>query len=76
MTPKKEGTYEEVQVTGDDLAVIMYTSGTTGKAKGVMIKQRNLIATIGGLSSRLKISGLKFGEDDCYIGYLPLGWDF
>jgi len=67
-----EGAFEPVAIGGDDLAVIMYTSGTTGKAKGVMMLHCNLIATIGGLSSRLRLSGLDFGADDCYIGYLPL----
>ena len=67
-----EGDFNPVEVVPDDLAVIMYTSGTTGKAKGVMILQRNLIATIGGLASRLRLSGLRFGTDDSYIGYLPL----
>lgn len=64
--------YTPPSVTGDDLAIIMYTSGTTGKAKGVMILHRNIMACIGGLTSRLGISGISFGEDDCYIGYLPL----
>merc|ERR1712142_394639 len=59
-------------VIGSDLAVIMYTSGTTGKAKGVMIQHSNLIASIAGLSSRLSISGLTFDQSDVYIGYLPL----
>ena len=48
----------------------MYTSGTTGKAKGVMILHRNITAAIGGLTSRLKLSGISF-DDDVYIGYLP-----
>lgn len=48
----------------------MYTSGTTGKAKGVMILHKNICAAIGGLTSRLKLSGISF-DDDVYIGYLP-----
>jgi len=63
-------TFEAPEVSGDDLAVIMYTSGTTGKAKGVMILHKNICAAIGGLTSRLKLSGISF-DDDVYIGYLP-----
>ncbi|MBI3737911.1 MAG: alpha/beta fold hydrolase [Chloroflexi bacterium] len=33
-----------VDVQPDDLAVIMYTGGTTGQAKGVMLTHRNLVA--------------------------------
>jgi long-chain acyl-CoA synthetase len=33
-----------LDVTPDDLAVIMYTGGTTGQSKGVMLSHRNLVA--------------------------------
>ena len=33
-------------LTGDDLAEIMFTSGTTGDAKGVMLTHRNLMANL------------------------------
>ena len=33
-----------VQVTGDDLAALQYTGGTTGLAKGAMLTHRNLLA--------------------------------
>src|SRR4030067_1031087 len=35
---------------GDDVAMICYTSGTTGRAKGAMITPRNLVANMRGLS--------------------------
>uniref|UniRef100_A0A8B9I096 long-chain-fatty-acid--CoA ligase n=1 Tax=Astyanax mexicanus TaxID=7994 RepID=A0A8B9I096_ASTMX len=51
-----------------DIAVIMYTSGSTGIPKGVMISHSNIIAGVTGMAER--IPGLD--EKDTYIGYLPL----
>ncbi|XP_065136535.1 long-chain-fatty-acid--CoA ligase 3a [Paramisgurnus dabryanus] len=51
-----------------DVAVIMYTSGSTGIPKGVMISHSNIIAGITGMSERIP----NLGKGDTYIGYLPL----
>ncbi|KAL9674267.1 hypothetical protein QQ045_030537 [Rhodiola kirilowii] len=44
----KPGTAEVVQVDQSDSAAILYSSGTTGKVKGVLITHRNLIALVAG----------------------------
>ena len=36
----------KVPLNMDDLVMIMYTSGATGEAKGVIIAQRNLMAMV------------------------------
>ena len=42
----------DVMVRQSDLAAIMYSSGTTGKIKGVMITHRSLIAMTGSFTRR------------------------
>ena len=50
-----------------DVAVIMYTSGTTGNPKGVLLSHKNLVAAIEGL-----INITDFQSTDRYIAFLPL----
>ncbi|XP_022616255.1 long-chain-fatty-acid--CoA ligase 3 isoform X2 [Seriola dumerili] len=59
---------ERKQPLPSDIAVIMYTSGSTGIPKGVMISHSNIIAGITGMAERIP----NLCEEDTYIGYLPL----
>ena len=59
------------QVTPDQLATILYTSGTTGEPKGVMLSQRNLASNaLGTLAA--------FGQhdDDLRLAWLPMSHIF
>ncbi|MFD8283058.1 long-chain fatty acid--CoA ligase [Streptomyces solisilvae] len=52
----------------DDLALVLYTSGTTGRPKGAMITQLNLVMNV----STTMRSPFDLGPDDVLLGCLPL----
>jgi len=54
-----------------DLAAIVYTSGSTGDAKGVMLTHRNMLTAATSISRYLEMR-----EDDVVLGVLPLAFDY
>jgi len=60
--------HEPIPPKADDLAIIMYTSGTTQQPKGVLITHKNLVATVGGVIETVPT----LSHDDVYLSYLPL----
>uniref|UniRef100_A0ABD2X123 long-chain-fatty-acid--CoA ligase n=1 Tax=Trichogramma kaykai TaxID=54128 RepID=A0ABD2X123_9HYME len=56
---------------GDDTAIIMYTSGSTGVPKGVLLSHKNVIATLKAYCDAVVIE-----NDDVFMGYLPLAHVF
>ncbi|MCD6433650.1 MAG: AMP-binding protein [Sulfurimonas sp.] len=51
----------------DDLAALLYTSGTTGHSKGVMLSHKNLVTNA--MSAYVQIS---IKKDDVFLSILPL----
>ncbi len=66
-------TFETVQISDDDTAVILYTSGTTGQPKGAELRHRNML-------SNAMVGEALFGADvdrpDTYLCVLPLFHSF
>ncbi len=64
-----EGKMEErLEQDPDEIAVLMYTSGTTGHGKGVMLSHDNLLVNVRDIAETLDVS-----PADCMVSILP--WD-
>lgn len=59
----------KVPVSADDLAAILYTSGTTDEPKGVCLTHKNLVAN--SLQTRHWIPDIQYGEET-FLAVLPL----
>ena len=55
--------------SGDDVSVILYTSGTTGRSKGVMILAKSAVG-----AARDTVAFARLNEHDGVLAYLPLAW--
>ena len=60
---------EVAQGAGSDIAAILYTSGTTGQPKGVVLTYDNLMMT-----SRNAIESERIQPDEEVLSYLPMAW--
>ncbi|XP_022121866.2 long-chain-fatty-acid--CoA ligase 4 isoform X1 [Pieris rapae] len=67
----KHSKIECIPPTPSDTAIIMYTSGSTGVPKGVVLSHRNMIATLKAFAD-----GVPMYDDDMLMGFLPLAHVF
>lgn len=59
---------EIVSPEPEDIGIIMYTSGTSGDPKGVLMSNLNFVSGMTGIGMRVP----RLGPSDTYIAYLPL----
>mmetsp|Transcript_4209 Transcript_4209/g.12034 ORF Transcript_4209/g.12034 Transcript_4209/m.12034 type:complete len:694 (-) Transcript_4209:64-2145(-) len=73
----ESATVDDVEATAEDWAYVMYTSGTTGDPKGVILSQRNILAASVGVLLGIQKDGSNFVfPSDVYISYLPMAHSF
>jgi long-chain acyl-CoA synthetase len=61
------------QIQPDDVSCIIYTSGTGGRPKGVMLTHRNIFSNLQGAEDLLEIIGKK---DNKYLSLIPLSHSY
>jgi long-chain acyl-CoA synthetase len=59
------------EVKPGDLAGIVYTSGTTGRPKGVMLSHANIVANVKAIHRRITAK-----QSDVFLSFLPLSHTF
>ena len=67
----RSGTFRPLPKVGDDVAQIVYTSGSTGLPKGVVLSHANLWAGM-----RAVVDYLGIGENDRIASLLPFSFDY
>eukprot|EP00892_Ulva_mutabilis_P009732 jgi/Ulvmu1/7130/UM034_0036.1 len=60
----------------EDVSTIMYTSGTTGDPKGVMLSHGSIVATVRSVWGYLKAHNIPTGPGERMLSYLPLAHIF
>lgn len=63
--------YDEIIVDNDKMSILLFTSGTTGISKAVMLSQRNICSNVSAMTTLIK-----YEEGDKVLSFLPLHHTF
>ena len=69
--PSYTETIDRINIDPDDLATIVYTSGTTGRPKGVMLSHNNIFS-----NAHAAAIFEHFDTEDVFLSFLPLSHMF
>ncbi|VAX06975.1 Long-chain-fatty-acid--CoA ligase [hydrothermal vent metagenome] len=69
--PQKFGEIQALECQPDELTTIVYTSGTTGRSKGVMLSHHNIMWNV---HAALQVCAIY--PDDRFLSFLPLSHTF
>ena len=72
MAAAKDGTFDDVATAADDVSLLAFTSGTTGKPKATMHFHRDVLAIADTFSAHV----LRPTPDDVFTGTPPLAFTF
>lgn len=62
--------------SAEDIACIMYTSGTSGTPKGVLISHRAIVSGVSGAIDMIDQTKIGVSENDSILSYMPLAHIF
>ena len=63
--------YEEIKIDNEKMSILIFTSGTTSMAKGVMLSQKNITSNILAMARMSKMY-----DNDVLLSFLPLHHTF
>lgn len=66
-TQTRLAAWREKQLAANEMTTLLYTSGTTGRPKGVMLSQSNLVSNVWG-----KLQAIPLFKDDVRFAMLPM----